>query len=193
MSKGLFTDKLDFEEEMASELAGPIGKKIKKKLKKAVGAVVTGGASLAIKGIKKKVSKSKVGKAAKKVVSTAKSLVAKSKASTPVKKLSAKSSPKAPAAAKKIIKKVAAKTAGDCSCKDDMAKLVAAKLVSQLGPPLDSANKILAKMELQRQATYEHNILMRDHEFRRRVLEHIATKARGGNRSCQRTLSFLRG
>lgn len=174
-----FGPTLDFEEEMAGELAGRVGKKIKKKLKKAVGAVVTGGASLAIKAIKKKVSKSKVGKVAKKAVST-------------VKKLAAKSSPKAPIAAKKVIKKVQTKTAGQCTCKNDMAKLVAAKLVSQLGPPLNQANKILAKMELQRQATYEHQKLMSDHDFRRRVLEHIAIKARKGNRACQRTLGFLR-
>ncbi len=183
----LFKDRLDFEEEMAAELAGPIGKKIKKKLKGAVKAVATGGISLAVKGIKKKAQKSKLVKAGKKAVDTVKKVLA-------VKKSSEKSLSKpAVKAAKKVIAKVATKTAGDCSCKDDMAKLVAAKLVSQLGPPIDEANKILNKFALQRQATYEHRKLMSDSEFRRKVLEHIAVKAKGGNKACRRTLSFFRG
>lgn len=182
MSNNLIQGRLDFEEEMAGELAGRVGKKIKKKLKGAVKAVATGGLSLVAKGIKKKVAKTKLVKAGKKAVSTVKKALAATK----------KPTQKKTAAAKKVIAKVATKTAGDCTCKDEMAKLVAAKLVAQLGPPIDEANKILAKFDLQRQATYEHRVLMRDDDFRRRVLEHIANKALHGNKACKRTLSFFR-
>jgi hypothetical protein len=61
-----------------------------------------------------------------------------------------------------------------------------------LGGPLTNANAILAKQELQNQATYEHHKLMSDAEFRRRVLELLTAKAARGNQTCKRTANLLR-
>ncbi len=150
-------------------LAAPALKKTKigKKIVKGVKALATGGISL----IKDK----KVAAKAKKAVKKVKALVKKA----PIKK------------AAKLVAKVQDMGASDCSSNDGLAKLVAAKIVSVFGPPLDESNKILAQMALQRQATYEHKKLMQDDEFRRKVLTHIASKARKGNCSCKRTLLAL--
>lgn len=147
-------------------LATPALKKTKigRKIVKGIKAVATGGASLAIGAVKKKV-------------------LPKVKKALPKAKLTA---------AKATIKKVQTKKAGDCTCKNDMAKLVAAKMIAELGPPLNEANRALAKLELQRQATYEHKKLMTDAEFRRKVLGFIAGKAATGNKSARRTISCLR-
>jgi hypothetical protein len=71
------------------------------------------------------------------------------------------------------------------------AAQVGAVLVSKLGGPLDSANKSLQLAELQRTATYEHNKLMADSEFRKKVLAGIANLAAAGNAECSRTVRVL--
>jgi len=196
---------LDFEDELEEELgAGRIGKKIKKKLKK-VGkafAVVSTGGLAAAPMLAKKLKKGKAAKVAKKALTVAKKAGAalgvnvsvKGKvAAKPATKAAAKLPPRATPALVKAVTKVASKTAGDCKSMDEMAKLVAAQLVAKLGPPLSDSNKILRKMELQNQATYEHKRLMTDEEFRKKVLSHLTTKAANGNQSCERTIRVLMG
>lgn len=174
--------------------------KIKKKLKKGlkgVAAISTGGLSLAAPVLKKTKVGKKVLKGLKAVATGGVSLAVKSKLAKKVKKIipkikSGKLATAEGLKAKTTIRKVKAKKAGDCSCKNDMAKLVAAKMIAELGPPLNEANRALAKLELQRQATYEHKKLMTDAEFRRKVLGFIAGKAATGNKSARRTISCLR-
>ena len=96
-----------------------------------------------------------------------------------------------PSASLDIIKKVKETPSTSAKSKNDMAKIVTAKLVAELGPPLSSANKTLAKMDLQRIATYEHNKLMRDADFRKKVLTLLAEKAANGNQSCMRTIRVI--
>lgn len=81
------------------------------------------------------------------------------------------------------------------SLKNDnaMAARVAAMLAKSLGGPLASANKALKLAELQRQATYEHNKLMTDSEFRKKVLAALTVAASNGNSQCQRTIRVLVG
>lgn len=155
--------------------------KLGRKVLKTAGAIATGGISAAVKAGKKKLAKVLHSKSAKKPV--VKSVVAK---------LAAAGMPQAKPVAKAIVNRVKNKKAGECKCKSDLVKLVAGKLVAELAPPLNQANQMLAKADLQRRVTYEHRKLMRDDDFRRRVLAFISRKARGGNRSCQRTISFLR-
>jgi hypothetical protein len=71
------------------------------------------------------------------------------------------------------------------------AAQVGAVLVAKLGGPIDSANKSLQLAELQRTATYEHNKLMADSEFRKKVLAGIANLAAAGNAECSRTVRVL--
>jgi len=189
-----------FDEELG---AAPKKAKKKKKVGKAFKAIATGGMSLAAKSkIGKKVAKSKVGKALKAVatggVSLAVSATKKKLAKTKVGKLASSIMPHAKLPPKKAkasatVAAVKATTVGQCSCKNDMAQLVAAKLIAELGPPLTAANRALKKLEIQRQATYEHKKLMTDGEFRKKVLQFIAQKANGGNKSAKRTISCLRG
>lgn len=79
------------------------------------------------------------------------------------------------------------------SCDNKQAAKVAALLVEKLGKPLASANKHLKLAELQRQATYEHNKLMTDSEFRKKVLGAITTMAASGDLGCERTIRVLVG
>ncbi len=151
--------------------------KLGRKVMRTAGAIATGGLSVAAKKAKKKLRK------VLKTPSAEKSIVAK---------LSAAGRPEAKPVAKAVINRVKSKKAGECTCKSELVKLVAGKLVAELAPPLDSANKMLKKAELQRAATYEHQKLMRDAEFRRKVLEFISRKAKKGNRSCQRAIFALR-
>ncbi len=204
-------DELDFEDELAgavSLLEGAVGKRIKKKLKKAVKVVATGGLA-AVPMAAKKIKKTKLAKKVKAVAKKAgaalgvKVAIAKPKpapkAPPKPKPAAAKPSvaPKAvvkvsPAAAKTFAK-VASIKPSDCRSMDEMAALVTAQLVAKLGPPLSEANKRLRLAELQRTATYEHNRLMTDSEFRRLVLDNLMNKAANGNTSCERTIRVLMG
>lgn len=198
---------LNFED----ELGGRLGKKIKKKLKKAVAVVATGGLAAAPMLIKK-AKKAKVAKAAAKVKAVAAkagqalgvkvAITPKAKiAPKPAAKAAPRPAPKpavipanvvrvTPKAAQTLAK-VATKTAGDCTCMNDMVKLVTAQLVAKLGGPLATANKHLKLAELQREATYEHKKLMTDQEFRRKVMELLTLRAANGNQSCERTVRVL--
>jgi hypothetical protein len=180
-----------FDEELGAAPKKKKKTKIGKKIGKALGAVATGGLSLAAGKLKKTKAAKKVKAVAKKALGSVKAKVS-AKIKTPIAKLAAASMPQAKIAAKAKIARVKTKKAGDCKCEDELVKLVSGKLVTELGPPLTQANQILAKMELQRQATYEHKKLMQDAEFKRKVLAFIAGKARNGNRSCQRTIGALR-
>lgn len=187
----MFNDNLlTLEDEIDFELgAGKVRKKVKKafkKIGKGIAVTATGGLAGAAMLAKKKAGKTKLGKKAK-------SLAAKAKAALTV-KTTPKLSPTAkPAKAPRIVKTVQAKTAGQCCDKDELAKLVAAKLVAQLGPPLDAANKVLKRFELQNTATYEHKKLMSDADFRREVLTRLARGAANGNASCERTIRVIMG
>lgn len=142
--------------------------KLGRKIMRGAAAVFTGGASEAIRAAKKK-------KLGRKVMRGAKSLISHEMR------------------AKHYIDKIKSKPAGHCTCQNDLARTVAAKLVAELGPPLNEANRAIAKLELQRRATYEHQRLMNDADFKRKVLTFIAQKAANGNQSAKRTISCLRG
>ena len=72
-----------------------------------------------------------------------------------------------------------------------LAAKVAADLVGKLGGPLAEANKALKLAELQRTATYEHTKLMKDADFRKKVLAGIASLAAHGDEGCQRTIKVI--
>jgi hypothetical protein len=92
----------------------------------------------------------------------------------------------------KVFKRAFSPTADTSLDLDNQAAAqVGAVLVSKLGGPLDSANKSLQLAELQRTATYEHNKLMADSEFRKKVLAGIANLAAAGNAECSRTVRVL--
>lgn len=74
-----------------------------------------------------------------------------------------------------------------------LAAKVAAELVAKLGKPLKDANKALKLADLQRTATYEHQKLMSDAEFRKKVLSGIAQLAAQGDESCARTVRVVLG
>lgn len=188
---------ISLEDEIDFELgAGKIRKKLKKAVKKigkGIAVVGTGGLAGAAMLAKKKAAKSKIAKKAKSVAAKAKAVLGVKATSKPAPKAKP-AAKKAPAkAAPKIVKAVQAKTASQCCDKNELAALVAAKLVAQLGPPLDAANKVLKRFELQNTATYEHKKLMSDADFRREVLTRLATKAANGNTSCERTIRVIMG
>lgn len=185
---------LDFDAELGAiakkKKKKKLGAKIKKGLKKvgkAVAVASTGGlAAVALKkkgALKKALAKTKLGKAVKKGASalglTKKKVVAKARA--------AGASPKAA----KTIAKVATASASDCASKSDLAKLVAAQLTAQLAPKLNEANSLLAKFDLQREATSEHKRLMSESDFRREVLSLLALQAANGNTSCQKAVRVI--
>lgn len=72
-----------------------------------------------------------------------------------------------------------------------LAAKVAADLVKKLGGPLAEANKALKLADLQRTATYEHTKLMKDADFRKKVLAGIASLAAHGDEGCQRTIKVI--
>lgn len=81
----------------------------------------------------------------------------------------------------------------DCASTNAMAARVAADLVKRFGGPLGEINRALAFADTQRQATYEHQRLMSDSEFRRKVLGGIALQAGNGNPACERTIRVIMG
>ena len=95
----------------------------------------------------------------------------------------------AASAAAKALKPAAS---GSCSANGDAAK-VGALLVAKLSGPLGEANKRLKLAEIQRTATSEHNRLMQDSEFRKKVLAGITNLALNGNAACERTVRVLIG
>lgn len=80
---------------------------------------------------------------------------------------------------------------GSCKTDNALAAKMAAMLAAKLGTPLSEANRALKLAELQRQATYEHNRLMTDSEFREKVLKALAMGAAGGDAQCQRTVRVI--
>lgn len=88
-----------------------------------------------------------------------------------------------------------AAASSSCAKSDDnaLAAKVGAMLAKSLGGPLSDANKALKLAELQRTATYEHNKLMADAEFRKKVLAGLAIAAARGNERCMRTIRVLVG
>ena len=190
---------ISLEDEIDYELgAGKIRKKLKKAVKKigkGIAVTATGGLAGAAMLAKKKAKKTKIAKKAKTIAAKAKAALTvkrpAAKKPAPAKPVAKKAAPSKPAP--KIVKAVQAKSAGQCCDKDELARLVTAKLVTQLGPPLDAANKVLKRFELQNTATYEHKKLMSDADFRRKVLTMLATKAANGNTSCERTIRVIMG
>jgi hypothetical protein len=197
---------LDFEGELGASPKKKKKKKVGGKLKKAfkkvgkgLAVVSTGGlAAVAMtKAGKKVIGKVKKSKAGKAIAKAGKALGIKAKAKVKA-KLKPKAAPKRLAPSPKIskpaaktLKKVMTKTAADCGSKDELASLVAAQLAASLGPKLDSANALLAQFDLQRQATYEHQKLMTDSDFRRQVLSKLALGAANGNDACQKTIRVI--
>lgn len=104
-----------------------------------------------------------------------------------------KAAPKKVAPKKAAPKKAAAKTTAKSSpsCNNADAAKIGALLTKTLGGPLDQANKALKLAQLQREATYEHQKLMGDAEFRKKVLSGLATLAADGNTACQRTIRVI--
>lgn len=83
---------------------------------------------------------------------------------------------------------------GKCShSSNQQAASIAAMLVKTLGGPLNAANHALQLSSLQRRATYEHNKLMQDADFRKKVLRGIATLAAQGNAECDKTIKVMVG
>lgn len=179
-----------YDEELGAGGSKKKRKKIGKKIGKAFKAVATGGFSLAADTKAGKKAQKKLGKVGKAILTGGISLAVDA---AKKKKNRKKIGSAVKSAAKAVIERVKSKPAGSCTCQNDLAKTVAAKLVAELGPPLNAANRALAKFELQRKATYEHKKLMNDSDFRRKVLTFIATKAACGNKSAQRTITCLRG
>jgi hypothetical protein len=92
---------------------------------------------------------------------------------------------------KKLKPAFSASISGGSDSDNALAAQVGATLVAKLGKPLDDANKQLQLADLQRTATYEHNKLMADSEFRKKVLTGIANLAAAGNAECSRTVRVL--
>jgi hypothetical protein len=92
---------------------------------------------------------------------------------------------------KKLKPAFSAAISGSADTDNALAAQVGATLVAKLGKPLDDANKQLQLADLQRTATYEHNKLMADSEFRKKVLTGIANLAAAGNAECSRTVRVL--
>jgi hypothetical protein len=92
---------------------------------------------------------------------------------------------------KKLKPSFSASISGGSDSDNALAAQVGATLVAKLGKPLDDANKQLQLADLQRTATYEHNKLMADSEFRKKVLTGIANLAAAGNAECSRTVRVL--
>lgn len=118
----------------------------------------------------------------------AKKLLAKKKKAKV--KTHAKAKAKAPAKAKSGARK---SSSGACVGDNALAGRVAAMLVEKLGGPLGNVDAALKLAQLQRQATYEHNKLMGDADFRKKVLAALTAMAAMGDQSCTRTVRVLMG
>lgn len=163
-------------------------KKMGKKFGKAMAVIGTGGLAAAPMLRKRKLGKKIAGKVRK-----AKGLFKPKKLKKTKPTAKRKTAPRARprATLPPIARAVQKVSASDCKNKDEMARIVAAKLMVTLGKPLSNANKILAKQELQNQATYEHKKLMSDADFRRKVLGLLTRKAANGNKTCERTIRVI--
>lgn len=119
--------------------------------------------------------------------------VIKDKLTAKKKKAASKPEAKAkPATAKSAADKKAAPA--KCPAADNaLAARVGAMLVERFGKPLTNVNKALELAAFQRQATYEHQKLVSDSDFRKTVMAGLTALAANGHPGCARTVSVLVG